>query len=78
MKGDEYYTIAKFYDGIVGKVNDTAEYIKVNIKRYNPGTKTLLELGCGTGLNLSSFHNNFDVTGIDISGKMLSIARKKN
>lgn len=45
-----------------------------------PGTKTLLNLGIGTGLELSAIYSKFPnihITGIDISGNMLSLLRKK-
>ncbi|RLF45875.1 MAG: hypothetical protein DRN17_01645 [Thermoplasmata archaeon] len=39
----------------------------------------IVDLGCGTGSQCVLLHNKkFDVTGIDLSSKMLEIARKKN
>lgn len=39
----------------------------------------IVDLGCGTGSQCILLHNKkFDVTGIDLSSKMLEIARKKN
>ncbi|MFC2032891.1 class I SAM-dependent DNA methyltransferase [Chloroflexota bacterium] len=40
--------------------------------------KTLLHLGCGAGGSDYTFKRHFKVTGIDISGKMLEIARDLN
>jgi len=37
----------------------------------------ILELGVGTGLNLSHYPAGSDVTGIDLSPKMLAIARRR-
>jgi S-adenosylmethionine-diacylgycerolhomoserine-N-methlytransferase len=40
----------------------------------------ILEVGCGTGRNLRSLRRIFpkaDITGVDLSGDMLSIARRK-
>ena len=40
----------------------------------------LLEVGCGTGYNLSKIHDRFpnaELTGIDVSEEMLEIAAKK-
>ena len=40
--------------------------------------KTLLHLGCGAGGNDYIFKRNYNVTGVDISEKMLEIARDLN
>jgi 2-polyprenyl-3-methyl-5-hydroxy-6-metoxy-1,4-benzoquinol methylase len=58
----------------------TAEgiFIKKLIKQYNPKAKTVLELGCGTGVFLEYFSNHgYKMTGIDLSQEMLEIARQK-
>ena len=44
------------------------------------GTQTLLDIGCGTGLELESVYRRFpeaEVTGVDLSGDMLAKAREK-
>ena len=38
----------------------------------------MLHLGCGAGGNDYTFKNYFDITGLDISGNMLEIARQLN
>lgn len=41
--------------------------------------RCIVDLGCGTGSQCVLLHNKkFNVTGIDLSSKMLEIARKKN
>ena len=41
--------------------------------------RRIADLGCGTGSQCIMLHNKkFDVTGIDLSSKMLEVARKKN
>ena len=40
--------------------------------------KTLLHLGCGGGRNDYTFKKYFDVTGVDLSEEMLSLARELN
>lgn len=47
------------------------------IRAAKPDAKKVLELGCGTGSILKCLQAAYDVSGLDISGKMLSIARKK-
>ena len=40
--------------------------------------KTLLNLGCGGGHNDYTLKKHFDVTGVDLSGSMLSLAKQLN
>lgn len=45
--------------------------------RYNPG-ESILDAGCGEGRNLKWFyHNNCNITGIDIDEKRIKIAKEK-
>jgi len=76
-----FNTYALYYDLLYQDKNYTeeVEYVTSLIKKASPTTKTLLDVGCGTGSHLAGFKkNNFDVTGIDLSEKMLRIAKKKN
>jgi SAM-dependent methyltransferase len=47
------------------------------IRASKPDAKNVLELGCGTGSILKHLQDAYQVSGLDVSGKMLSIARKK-
>ena len=77
MKEADYNRIAKYYDDVIGTGFETDEYLRKKINRYNKNARSVLELGCGTGNNLLPFGKNIDLTGIDISCKMLKIAEKK-
>ena len=48
----------------------------INSSKTKP--KTLLHLGCGAGIYDYTFKKHFKVTGIDISKKMLKLARQIN
>lgn len=80
MAEDSYNKIAGFYDSVIGDYSDTTEFLDLYLKKFEKKGKhlpELLELGCGTGNNLYPLRNKFNLTGIDISGQMLKIARKK-
>jgi SAM-dependent methyltransferase len=45
---------------------------------FGPGPRTLLDLGCGTGIHVSALsQNGYSVTGVDIDPLMLLAARRK-
>ena len=51
-----------------------------NADSFDGGLETLLDIGCGTGLELEAVYRRFPeaaVTGIDLSGEMLAKARAK-
>jgi SAM-dependent methyltransferase len=55
-----------------------AGYIHNLIQTYNPDTKTVLELGCGTGIHAQFLsHAGYKVHGIDISQTMIELALLK-
>ena len=71
---------AAYYDLLYTTKNYEAEvnYVDSLIKKYCPDTKTILDLGCGTGTH--GFHfsrKKYDVTGVDLSDNMVSIAKQK-
>lgn len=72
-----YTKLARFYDAIIGDRRDTAAYIGDLIERYQPKTRTILEIACGTGAVLGLLSESYEVEGIERSPNMLAIARKK-
>lgn len=68
------------YDAIYGfkKYKDEANKLINLIKAYKKtsGNK-LLDVACGTGAHLQYFIEYFSITGIDLSGQQLSVARKR-
>ena len=55
-----------------------AEYIRGLITRHCPETRTVLDLGCGTGRHdLLLAQMGYEVTGVDQSEEMLAIAKSQ-
>ena len=51
------------------------EYISSLIKKYAPGTKNILDMGCGTGRHAIHFaEKGYQVRGIDQSDEMIELA----
>jgi len=68
---------AKYYD-LLYKEKDyfrEAQYINTLIEKFRPNSKSILDLGCGTGRHDIIFaENGFEVTGVEQSDKMLEKA----
>jgi SAM-dependent methyltransferase len=55
-----------------------ANYVMRLLRKYAPYTKSLLDLGCGTGKHEIYFvKNNYKVTGVEISQEMIDIAKEE-
>jgi SAM-dependent methyltransferase len=72
-----YERFGQFYDAVMGDREAAAEQVMELIRAAKPDAKNVLELGCGTGSILKYLQDAYKVSGLDISGKMLSVARKK-
>jgi SAM-dependent methyltransferase len=72
-----YEKFGRFYDAVMGDRAESAALIHRLIQDHKPGAKTLLELACGTGAVLQHLANHYEVSGLDISPEMLSVARMK-
>jgi SAM-dependent methyltransferase len=76
------YNELAWVDQVLGLVEDSAEealiYIEALKKHFPEKKPDMLHLGCGAGGHDFHFKEHFTVTGIDLSGGMLEIARKTN
>ena len=72
-----YEKFGRFYDAVMGDRAESAALIHQLIQNHKPGAKSLLELACGTGAVMRHLAKHYEVSGLDISPKMLSVARKK-
>jgi len=81
MKDNVFRSYAKYYDQIYLKRKDyqkEAEAVKDIIKQFEKlPSKTLLDIGCGTGEHLKHLSLDFQCTGIDINRVMIKIAKNK-
>jgi ubiquinone/menaquinone biosynthesis C-methylase UbiE len=75
----QYKNLAVYYDIVDGSRNFRREstVLRRIISEYKVSKgKNLLDVGCGTGRHLSYLVRDFDCTGLDLHGQMLSIARR--
>jgi len=71
-----YDRYSKLYDVIFGKVFHSGREMAPELLELKPGHQ-LLEVGVGTGLSLPMLPKDIDITGVDLSQKMLDEARKR-
>jgi SAM-dependent methyltransferase len=72
-----YEIFGKFYDAVMGDGAKRAKCVSELLRVSKPDARKILELGCGTGSVLKHLQHSYQVSGLDLSSKMLSIARKK-
>ncbi|ADO81988.1 class I SAM-dependent DNA methyltransferase [Ilyobacter polytropus] len=74
-----YQEFAKVYDKFMelADYDEWHDFVSYVIEGNNPGGKTLLDLGCGTGEVLKRFLEEYECTGVDISEDMLLVTREK-
>jgi SAM-dependent methyltransferase len=72
-----YEIFGKFYDAVMGDRSGPAEHLCRLIRASRPNARNVLELGCGTGSMLKHLQHSYEVSGLDASSRMLSIARDK-
>jgi ubiquinone/menaquinone biosynthesis C-methylase UbiE len=76
-----YNQLSKYYDLIYSSKDykEEARIIKSLIAKFKRSDGTdLLDAACGTGQHISFLKDDFNCMGVDISEKMLNIARKRN
>lgn len=72
-----YEIFGKFYDSVMGDRTESAKRVSELLRVSKPNARKVLELGGGTGSVLLHLQDRYEVSGLDLSSKMLSIARKK-
>lgn len=74
---NQYDIFARHYDAVVGQREDVALFLQKLLNTYAPKAKSLLELGCGSGSMLKILSRRYSARGIDLSAKMIEIAKTK-
>jgi ubiquinone/menaquinone biosynthesis C-methylase UbiE len=75
-----YEQFAQFYDELMqdAPYDQWVAYVLDRLKKQNFTGNTLLDLACGTGeLSVRFAKQGFQVTGVDLSSDMLTVARAK-
>ncbi|MDV6236890.1 class I SAM-dependent methyltransferase [Leptospira ellisii] len=71
---------SEYYD-LLYKDKDYAlevSYVDTLVKTYKPDSKSILELGCGTGKHaLLLTQKGYEITGVDVSSQMLAEAERR-
>lgn len=68
---------SRYYDLLYRDKNYVGEskYVAGLVRRHAPGTRTVMEMGCGTGLHAATMAGlGFDIVGVDMSEGMLESA----
>ncbi len=77
MGKDPYKDSTKFYDTLVGPATVVLRKIVLKMILLKKGMR-ILEVGCGTGLNLKLYQEEgCEIYGIDLSPSMVNAASKK-
>src|SRR5690606_27475529 len=75
-----YEKFAMLYDALMADApyDRWVEFVLNARKLWNPSAKSVLDLACGTGeIGVRLAKLGFNVTGVDLSADMLTIAQQK-
>ena len=72
-----YDVLASHYDAVTGDPATEALLIEDVIERRHGRVTTLLDVACGTGAVTSLLSRAYQVSGLDMSAGMLTVAREK-
>ena len=70
---------ARYYDRLYAFKDyaAAADELHTLVQERRPGSRSLLDVGCGTGRHLASLHDRYEVAGLDLDENLLAIARER-
>lgn len=70
---------ARYYDRLYAFKDyaAAADQLHALVQARRPGSRSLLDVGCGTGQHLASLHGRYEVAGLDLDENLLAIARER-
>ena len=76
---DAYGRSTFIYDSYIPRADyeEGSRRLTSLIQKHNPGARSLLDVGCGSGKYLDTLQHTFDCEGLDLSDGFLEIARKR-
>lgn len=80
MENGAYSALFRGYDKLNSETDYSAwaDFITEIFRRYGNNVESVLDLGCGTGaMTFELYRRGFDMTGVDISPEMLSVAKDR-
>jgi SAM-dependent methyltransferase len=72
-----YDAFAEAYDTAMGDRKESATAIQLLLKEFSPTARSVIELGCGTGSLLKILRRRYAVCGLDLSARMVRVAKRK-
>lgn len=72
-----YKEFASYYDEIMGDRKREFDSILKLIQRHAPGAEEILDIACGTGAFALQLSRKYEVTGLDSSSPMLTLAKRR-
>jgi SAM-dependent methyltransferase len=72
-----YDLLAPYYDAVTGDCATEAAFVRRLIEQRNSRAATVLDVACGTGGVTALLAARYRVSGLDISPRMLAVARGK-
>ena len=72
--------LAEYYDGIYHLKDypkESRELLRLAAHHLGRRPRSLLDVGCGTGVHLAEFRKELSVAGVDLSPDMLRVARRR-
>lgn len=75
---NNYDGIAESYDLLMGDRSAHIATVRHLLREHMPAARSILDIGCGTGLVTARLAEDYATVGMDISPEMISVARARH